>query len=194
MKKIIKCDIENSIEELTADTPLSLVECIKYSKGPNAPGKNWAPKVSETPVVKSVLFTDGNVINISDEFVENVNGFTIDGEVKDVDIKKTKYVYLSNYTYAVVYLIAKEWLTMGNCCGMFDVVKKISIYLQSKQDKEAINQVNRVIKINSNNSKRLDTSSVFALAMSDMFGEKESCGEEISKGIYLLKRKNNKSN
>ena len=63
MKKIIKCDIENSIEELTADTPLSLVECIKYSKGPNAPGKNWAPKVSETPVVKSVLFTDGNVIN-----------------------------------------------------------------------------------------------------------------------------------
>lgn len=102
-----------------------------------------------------MLFTDDDIVNITDEFIENVNSFNFDEqEYKNLDLKKTKYVYLSNYTYAVVYLIAKEWLTMNKCGGMFDVVKKVSIYLKDKQDKEAIKRVKEVLKTNSSNSKK----------------------------------------
>lgn len=51
-------------------------------------------------------------------------------------------------------MIAKEWLTMNKCGGMFDVVKKVSIYLKDKQDKEAIKRVKEVLKTNSSNSKK----------------------------------------
>lgn len=180
-------------KELNPGTPLSLVECIKYSEAPNPPGKNWKPQVVEVPVVESVLFTDGNIVNVTDEFVENVNSFNIDDkEQKAVDVKKTRYVYLSDYTYAVVYLIAKETLTLKKCGGIFDVVKKVSIYLKDKQDKEAIEKAKEVIQINSNNSKRINTSSIFSLAMSMTIGKTESCGEEVSKGIYLVKKKSNR--
>lgn len=185
---------EKFAEELKPGTPLSLIECVKYSKVPNPPGKKFKDQVIELPVIESVLFTDGNIVNITGEFVENINRFNIDDKrFKEVDIKKTKYVYLSDYTYAVVYLIAKEWLTMKKCGGMFDVVKKVSIYLKDKQDKEAIEKVKQVIQINSNNSKRIDTSSVFSLAMSEATGKIESCGEEVNKGIYLVKKKSNRN-
>lgn len=184
---------EKFAEELKSGTPLSLIECVKYSKVPNPPGKKCKDQVIELPVIESVLFTDGNIVNITGEFVENINRFNIDDKrFKEVDIKKTKYVYLSDYTYAVVYLIAKEWLTMNKCGGMFDVVKKVSIYLKDKQDKDAIEKVKEVIQTNSNNSRRIDISSVFTLAMSTAVGKTESCGEEVSKGIYLVKKKENK--
>lgn len=185
---------EKFAKELKPGTPLSLVECVKYSKVPNPPGKKCKDQVIEFPVIESVLFTDGNIVNITDEFVENINNFNIgEQEYKNLDLKKTKYVYLSDYTYAVVYLIAKEWLTMKKCGGMFDVVKKVSIYLKDKQDKEAIEKVKQVIQINSNNNKRIDTSSVFSLAMSEATGKIESCGEEVNKGIYLVKKKSNRN-
>ena len=78
---------------------------------------------------------------------------------------------------------------MKKYVGMFDVVKKVSIYLKDKKDKEAIEKVKEVIQINSNNSRRIDTSSVFSLAMSTAVEKTESCGEEVSKGIYLVKKK-----
>lgn len=185
---------EKNAEELKPGTPLSLVDCIKYSQVPNPPSKNCKDQVIEFPVIESVLFTDGNIVNVTDEFVENINRFNIDDKkFKEVDIKKTKYVYLSDYTYAVVYLIAKEWLTMKKCGGMFDVVKKVSIYLKDKHDKEVIEKVKEVIRINSNNSKRIDTSSVFSLAMSEAIEKIESCGEEVHKGIYLVKKKSNRN-
>ncbi len=96
---------------------------------------------------------------------------------------------MSNYTYAVVYLIAKEWLTMNKCGGMFDVVKKVSIYLKDKQDKDAIKRVKEVLKINSNNSKKIDTSSVFALTMSSAISQQVPYCQVAAEGIYLIKRK-----
>ena len=181
---------EKFAEELKPGTPLSLIECVKYSKVPNPPGKKCKDQVIELPVIESVLFTDGNIVNITGEFVENINRFNIDDKrFKEVDIKKTKYVYLSDYTYAVVYLIAKEWLTMNKCGGMFDVVKKVSIYLKDKQDKDAIKRVKEVLKINSNNSKKIDTSSVFALTMSSAISQQVPYCQVAAEGIYLIKRK-----
>lgn len=68
---------EKFAEELKPGTPLSLVECVKYSKVPNSPGKNYKDQVIEFPIIESVLFTDGNIVNVTDDFVENVNSFNI---------------------------------------------------------------------------------------------------------------------
>lgn len=41
-----------------------------------------------------MLFTDDDIVNITDEFIENVNSFNFDEqEYKNLDLKKTKYVY-----------------------------------------------------------------------------------------------------
>ena len=181
---------EKFAEELKPGTPLSLVKCIKYSKVPNPPGKKCKDQVIEFPIIESVLFTDGNIVNITDEFVENVNSFNIDGhEYKNLDLQKTKYVYLFDYTYAVIYLLAKEWLVKDKCSGMFDVVKKVSIYLKDKQDKDAIKRVKEVLKTNSSNSKKIDTSSVFALTMFSAISQQTSYSPVADKEIYLIKRK-----
>lgn len=133
-----KDEFKEIAKELKPGTPLELVEAIRYSKVPNLPGKKDKEQIIEIPIVQSVLFTDGTIVK-TDEVVKDSNRINIEGiKEQKINIKKTKYVYLSNFTYAVVYLIAKEDLIMQNCGGTFDTVKNVSIYLNDKQDKKAI--------------------------------------------------------
>lgn len=85
---------EKFVEELKPGTPLSLVKCVKYSEVPNPLGKKRKDQVIEFSIIESVLFTDDDIVNITDEFIENVNSFNFDEqEYKNLDLKKTKYVY-----------------------------------------------------------------------------------------------------
>lgn len=184
-----KDEFKEIAKELKPGTPLELVEAIRYSKVPNLPGKKDKEQIIEIPIVQSVLFTDGTIVK-TDEVLKDSNRINIDGiKEQKINIKKTKYVYLTNFTYAVVYLIAKEDLIMQNCGGTFDTVKNVSIYLNDKQDKKAIEKVRQVLKLNAKNSEKIDTSSVFSLAISEAIGKVKSCGEEVNKNIYLVKAK-----
>ena len=184
-----KDEFKEIAKELKPGTPLELVEAIRYSKVPNLPGKKDKEQIIEIPIVQSVLFTDGTIVK-TDEVVKESNRINIEGiKEQKINIKKTKYVYLTNFTYAVVFLIAKEDLIMQNCGGTFDTVKNVSIYLNDKQDKKAIEKVRQVLKLNAKNSEKIDTSSVFSLAISEAIGKVKSCGKEVSKNIYLVKAK-----
>ncbi len=181
------------IQKLKLNTPISLIECIKYKKVPNSPGIKCKENIIEESIIKTFLFTDGNVVNITNEIVENVNDFNFnEKEHKLVDIKKTKYVYLCDYTYVVVYLVSNEWMAFKNCAGMVDVIKNISIYLKDKKDKKALENAKKIIKINYNDAKKIDYSSVFSFLMTSIDKKVEDFNEEFSKGIYLVKKNSNK--
>ncbi len=127
--------------ELKESEPLELTEGIKYIHYPTNPDGSNNSSLAEDIIFCTRLFTDG-------EIEEESSVIITDGEdcsEFDVDMLKTKRVYLNKYTYAIVLLIAQEWRDIGNVHGWFYVVREATIYLANKEDTDALKTAESLI-------------------------------------------------
>lgn len=105
-----------------------------------------------------------------------------------VDTLKTKNIYFKNHSYVITYLIANEFMTVGNVCGWFDIVKDVSIYLKNPKDKKALKCAKQAIREIENHSNSVDYSSLFGMLFSQEKGLHKFETEKISKNVYNLKK------
>lgn len=138
------------------------------------------------------IFTDGEIVNESSQTTQNIEQFYIGNkEYKHkVDTLKIKNMYFKNYSYVIVYLIAKENMIVGNVGGWFDVIKDVSIYLQNSKDKKAIKNAKEAIRAIEKLRENVDYSSVWGMLFSSTRGNEleKFETEEISKNVYCLKK------
>ncbi len=171
------------IKELKENEPVELIEVIRtlYPTFDNSlePIKN--------KYVQTKIITDGEIVK-EEEITKSINEYYI-GRKKydDVDTLSTKNIYLKNYSYVIVYLLAKEKLYNGNMVGFFDIIKDVSIYLKNPKDKQALKEAKKVIKTIHKHNQNVDYSSIFNM----LFQSKDDINykiEKISKNVYTLKK------
>lgn len=154
------------IKQLKEQEPLQIIEVSKQVKIPNRNLNNTLN--SNTVEVKQIqmrVFTDGQIEKEDEEIKQNIEEYYIGKRnyKYDVDTLKTKNIYLKNHSYAIVFLIANEWVVKENVQGWFDVVKDISIYLEDLKDKKSLKRAKQIIKNLENNMDEIDYSSIFSM-------------------------------
>ena len=63
--------------------------------------------------------------------------YIIDQDEVKANIVKMQDICLKDYSYVIEILIVKEWSRHGDVRGMYDVIKKVNIYLKDLNDKKA---------------------------------------------------------
>ena len=95
---------------------------------------------------------------------------------------------MDDYSYAITYLISSEWTRFGNIGGWFEVIRDITIYLKDINDRKALQEAKKIIKMIEKYSKRVNFSS-FRKYLSTSIVEANDHGfEGVKKNIYILKR------
>ncbi len=177
-------------KELKEHKPLKVVEVTNHILfQPFVTSEDLPPRVSEKKQIQTRVFTDGQIEKESEETSKEIEEYYI-GKKKykyDVDTLKSKKIYLKNHTYAITCLIAKEYMTVGNVTGWFDVIQDISIYLENPKDKRALKKVKQVISQISNRNSSVDYSSLFGMFFSRSENKEKLEYEEVSKNVYKLK-------
>lgn len=164
------------IRELKENEPLKVTRVTYHFPAwpdPSTGKVDKDAKPIEDERIKTIIFTDGEIENQTEEASQNINEFYI-GKSKyhmTVDTLETKNIYFKNHSYVITYLLAKEFRAVNNGGGWFDVIKDVSIHLENKNDKKALRETKRVIK------------EIWKLQF-----EQGEVLEEISSNIYTLKR------
>ena len=184
------------INELKTNDPIEVVEVTSHMIKPTGPGMlpESNPKIYEFTKIHMKIFTDGEIDSITEEASKVINEYYI-GEEKyeyGVDTLKTRKLYLKNYTYAIVYLIANEYRHIGSISGLFDITKDVQVYLNDVTNKKDLKEVKRVINEISRCNSSVDYTSLFSFFLSSTFGItiRNFNIEEKSKNVYNLRKKN----
>ena len=102
------------------------------------------------------VYTDGEIVDSEVVCVENTSKFVFsNGKAYDQRIDKvmTKNLYLKDYTYAITYVIAEEYMQVGKVVGFFKVVKDTGVYFKDKVNWKAIRAVcNAITDISEQNT------------------------------------------
>ena len=167
------------IIELKENEPLEVIKVTKRITLPACFYKDDETKTKDFEKVKMRIFTDGEIAKETKETFHNIN---------ECYIGRTKNLYFKNHSFVIVYLIAEEYMTIGNVAGCFDVIKDISIYLENKKDKKALKSAKIIIKEIANLNKGIDYSSLLGMLVSESKKSVEFETEEISKNVYSLKK------
>lgn len=181
--------------ELKEQEPLEVVEVTKHMVIPKFPNPNTGKidrknRTVENKKIQMRIFTDGEIAKESEEVTQNIEEYYI-GKRKyqyDVDTLKTKNIYFKNHSYVITYLIANEFMTVGNVHGYFDVIKEVSIYLQNPKDKKALKCAKQAIREIANRNNSVDCSSLFGMLFSQGKELQKFETEKISKNVYSLKK------
>ncbi len=146
------------------------------------------------PCIQRKAFTDGKLEKETEETLENIDKYYIRKTVypHSIDSLKIRSLFLKDYSYAVVYTIANEYITVGNLRGWFDVIKNVSVYLKDINDRKALKNARRIIKQIENHNFSINYSSLFSMYASKGRALEEYESEQISDNVYTLKRTNNK--
>ena len=176
-------------KELKESEPLELIEGISHIHFPSHPMDNSdSDKVYEDRKVYMQLFTDGELEKESAINVTNIDGYKIGFSKIDIDTLKTKKVYLKKYNYAIVFLIAEEWRDIGNIHGWFDVVKDVLIYLENKEDKNALKTARNVITNIFKRNNSADYSSLFGMLTSRGSDVENFEIDKLNKDVYTVRK------
>lgn len=138
--------------------------------------------------VKTMIYTDGNVINCSkkdvihDEFIINGKLYEVNGST----FKKTKLAF-EDANYVIKVITVNEWTTDGNIHGLFDVIKDIDIYLKNPKDKKTLKIVKKTVtEINRNPTECYYLTPMFESRINYQNNNPSLYNEE-DEGIYRLK-------
>lgn len=176
------------IQELKNDELLKIVEVSNHIKKPTIyPEETSNSVMVELKQIQMKIFTDGKIEKESEEIYRSIEEYYI-GRKKyqyDVDTLKIKNILLKDYSFVIVYLIAREWITVGKITGWFDVIKDASIYLQDLKDKTALKKAKQVIKEIQNCNSRINYSSLFGILCSQ---ENILELEKKSNNVFCLKK------
>lgn len=177
------------IKELKENEPLKVIEVLKHYEMPTFNDKSLNAYLIEFNQIKMRIFTDGTIEKSSEEISENIEEYYI-GKNKfqyDVDTLKTKDIFLKNHSYVIVYLIAREYMTMGKVRGWFDVIKDVTIYLENIKDRNALKTAKQVIKQIQKCNNSASYSSIFGMVGLQGKGLEQFESEKILKNVYSLK-------
>lgn len=123
--------------------PMQTKKVIKHIEVPNLIPTS---KPKEVTKFYARIFTDGKVYKV-DSKEEKISEYKIKNKTyNDVDTLKINDIYLKDYTYVIVYEVAKEVKKYNMGFYKSDVTKDINIYLKTKNDKEALKRVKETIK------------------------------------------------
>ena len=176
------------IQELKNNELLKKVEVSNHVKKPTIyPEETSNSVMVELKQIHMKIFTDGKIEKESEEISRSIEEYYI-GRKRyqyDVDTLKIKNILLKDYSFVIVYLIAREWMTVGKITGWFDVIKDVSIYLQDLKDKTALKKAKQVIKEIQNNNNGINYSSLLGIICSR--GNILET-EKLSNNVYCLRK------
>ena len=178
-------------KELKENEPLEVIEVSRHLELPTFEQKRETiPDIIELKQIQMRIYTDGEIEKETEETSEKIADYYI-GKNKyqhGVDTLKTKNIFLRNHSYVITYLIANEWMKVGNIRGWFDVIKEVSIYLENPKDKKALKSAKQAIKQIANYNNSVDYSSLFRMLFSQRKGLETFETKEISKNVYTLRK------
>ena len=169
---------------------IELVEVSTTVRIPSFFKEQIAPKTFEDTVVKTRVFTDGKVVRQEEPKTEEIKEYFIDGKkyTHKVDKKTTRTIYLKDYTYAIVYTTAREYVTAANIHGDFFVTKDVEVYLKSKKDISALRKARKAMKKIEEGNSSINYKSVFEIMMTSNQNKRNMEFEEIKDNVYTLKK------
>ena len=169
---------------------IELTEVSCTVKIPSFFGEQVTPNTFNDVIVKTRVFTDGEVIRQDEPKIEEIQEYFINGKkyTHKVDKKTTKTIYLKDYSYAIVYTTAREFVTVGSVRGFFFVTKDIEIYLRSKKDLTALRKAKKAIRKIEEGNASIDYKSVYTMMMTSNQNKRNMEFEQIKDNVYTLKK------
>lgn len=115
-----------------------------------------------TTQVHTEIYTDATSYETLEKKTSPIDSYSINGKKYDYSVSELEeeIIELKDYSYAVVYTIAREILEIGNVGGWFDVIEDITSYIKDPKDKKAIKEIKRIIKMNQQRSNAMNCSSL----------------------------------
>ena len=174
-------DNEGKIELTEVSTTIKIPQFFTEQKTQNA---------FDDPVVKTRVFTDGKVVRQDEPKEEKINEYFINGKkyTHKVDKKTTRTIYLKDFTYAIVYTTAREFLTVGNIRGFFFVTKDVEIYLKSKKDLTALRKARKAMRKIEEKNNAVNYRTIYEIMMTSSQNKRNIEFEEIKDDVYTLKK------
>ena len=177
------------IRELKENEPLKVTRVMYHFPAWPDPSTGEIAKDAkpiEDERIKTIIFTDGEIEKQTEEASQSIEEYYI-GKSKyhmTVDTLETKNIYFKNHSYVVTYLLAKEFRTIHNGGGWFDVIKDVSIYLENVKDKKALRESKEIVKEIDKCNDYTNYLSIWGLQLPEYEGL-----EEISSDVYTLKKR-----
>ena len=167
------------------------LELIEVSKKRRVPRIFNCPETEYNDVkIETKIFTDGEVVKFGEPTEEVISEYYICGKkyTGSVDKLKKTRIFLKNYSYAVVYTLAEEYLTVGNIHGFFKVVQNVNIYLKNKKDITALRKARKTISMVKEHNNSVNYNSLFSMLCASDNSPKKIEYEKYNKNIYTLKK------
>lgn len=178
-------------QELRENEPLEVVEVSEHVEKPTFGSKKDSNSdIIEFERIQTIVFTDGDIAQESEETTKNIKQYYIDKEKYQhtVDTLRTKNIHLKNHSYAITCLIASEFMTVENIRGWHNVVKDISIYLKNPNDKKALKSTKQVIKQIKDHNNSIDYSSLLGWLCSQNKVAEKFETTRIARNVYTLRK------
>lgn len=175
------------IELFNQDGTIELIEATsKLVFHDNLPDRQeW-----DIPRIETKIYTDGEIVEVEDTKEEPITEYYIGKKryTNNLSKKKTTKFHLKNHTYAVVYTLAEEYLTVGNIRGFFKVVKDVKVYVHSRKDSKALRKAKITMKMIADRNRSVDYSSLFTMLFKRNEEPKRMEYEETTDNVYTLKK------
>lgn len=121
------------------------------------------PDHIEFTKAKTIIYSDAKKVVEDNVQLESINQFSIGNKVYSANVQKIRNVYLNDFSYAVLYTLAREWMQTRKVGGWFYVIKTVTIYLKDMKDKKALKKAKQVLQCIQEQSDIIMNSSVSEL-------------------------------
>lgn len=127
--------------------PIKVVYGAERTTPPPAPGKIEKREEILFPMLRTIVFTDGDVRDIHQKgYSKLTNNYTMNGQTYlNVNAVREDKVFLENYSYVIMLTVAKEWFNGKHVGGYHEVIRDGQIYLKKANDKIAMKEIKRVL-------------------------------------------------
>ena len=169
--------------DIVSGNIINLTSVYELLKVPPIPGKSEDRFINYN-IIKQVIYTDATSYNIIDKKSQDIDKFTLGNKVYKANSKVVDSIKLNNYSYAIIYTIAKEQTFVNKVGGIFDIIKNIEINLSNPKDRKTLKVVKKVI--NDNSFSNVKFTSVFDYMLSSLISEDKKFKQDGN--VYLLTR------
>lgn len=169
--------------DIASGNIINLTSVYELLKVPPIPGKSEDRFINYN-IIKQVIYTDATSYNIIDKKSQDIDKFTLGNKVYKANSKVVDSIKLNNYSYAIIYTIAKEQTFVNKVGGIFDIIKNIEINLSNPRDRKTLKVVKKIINDNSFNNVKF--TSVFDYTLSSLMNKDKRFKQDGN--VYLLTR------
>lgn len=143
--------------------------------------KKYKGKNEQEIRVDSRIYTDGNIIEITEEKPKNIYTYKNRNIVYSnlIDIVIARNVKIKNARYILVIYTTKEWKNNE----WHEIIKDIEIHLNNKKDIEALYNAKRTLKMISSKA-----TNIFEKELTTSKNYKDLPYNTYSKNVYMLKK------